>query len=60
MTINIDGYEVLIDKDQNKWRARISFNNKSIHLGYFDTPEKAYEAYCEASKKYHGEYGRIA
>lgn len=61
MNTNKSGYKgVGFKKDQNKWRARISFNNKSIHLGYFDTPEEAYEAYCKASKKYHGEFGRIA
>lgn len=43
----------------NKWLARIQVNNKRIFLGYFNTPEKAYEAYCEASKKYHGEFGRL-
>lgn len=42
-----------------KWKARIGVNYKRIALGYFDTPEEAYKAYCEASKKYHGEFGRI-
>lgn len=42
-----------------KWKARIGVNWKRICLGYFDTPEEAYKAYCEASEKYHGEFGRI-
>lgn len=42
-----------------KWRARIRVRNKRIELGYFDTQEEAYAAYCEASKIYHGEYGRV-
>lgn len=40
----------------NKWLARIKVNNKSIHLGYFDDPETAYEAYCKAADHYHGEF----
>jgi hypothetical protein len=43
-------------KDANKWLARICVNYKRIHLGYFDTPEAAYEAYCNAAKKYFGEF----
>ena len=42
----------------NKYRARIRKDNKFIHLGYYASPELAYAAYCEASNKYHGEYGR--
>ena len=41
------------------WRAHIRINYKKIHLGCFDNPVSAYNAYCEASKKYHGEYGRV-
>lgn len=36
-----------------KYRSRISVNNKSIHLGYFDTIEEASKKYNEASKKYY-------
>lgn len=41
------------------YQARIGVNMKRVHLGYYNTPEEAYAAYCEASKKYHGEYGRV-
>ena len=55
------GYKgVYWKKQYSKWTALICVNGKSIFLGYFDTPEKAYEAYVAASKKYHGEFGRIA
>ena len=45
-------------KHRNKWRACIKVNKKRIYLGLHSTPEKAYAAYCEASARYHGEYGR--
>ena len=41
-----------------KYTARINYKKKSIYLGTFPTPEEAHAAYCEASKKYHGEFGR--
>jgi HNH endonuclease/AP2 domain len=43
-----------------KYRARIKLKNKEKHLGYFDTPEEAYEAYCNAAKSLHGDFARIA
>jgi len=55
---NVCGYKG-VGIYKNKWIARIRVNYKVIHLGYFDTPEEAYAAYCEASKKYHKEYGRV-
>jgi len=42
----------------SKWRARIAYNKRTIHLGYFDTPEDAHRAYCEASKRLHGNFSR--
>ena len=42
-----------------KWRARIMVNGKSKHLGMYETKELAYEAYCEACIKYHGEFSRL-
>lgn len=43
---------------KKRWRARISAHGKDIFLGYHDTPEAAHAAYCEAAKKYHGEFAR--
>ena len=56
---NLSGYKgVGFHKPTNKWKARIGVKWQRICLGYFDTAEEAYKAYCEASKKYHGEFGR--
>jgi len=41
---------------RNPWIASIKLDRKSIHLGYHETEELAYAAYCEAAKKYHGEF----
>ncbi len=39
-------------KITNKWRAVI----RTKHLGYFDTPEEAHEAYMKAAKLYFKEF----
>lgn len=44
---------------RKKWIAKISVNSKRIELGYFKTKELAYQAYCSASIKYHGEFLQI-
>ena len=33
-----------------KWRSQIKINQKSIHLGMFNTEEEAYQARCEYEK----------
>lgn len=37
----------------HKWKTQIRVNKKAIHLGYFDTPEEAYQAYLAAKKIHH-------
>jgi hypothetical protein len=47
-----------VDFSFGKWRARIKIKGKKKHLGVFTSPEEAHAAYCRASKKFHGEFGR--
>jgi len=48
---NAKGY--YFDKSRNKWRSKISINNKHIHLGRYNTEEEARDAYLQAKEKYH-------
>jgi len=43
-----------------KFTARIKTDSGTIYLGGYKTPEEAHAAYCEASKKYHGDFGRTS
>lgn len=54
---NTSGYKGVSRKGL-QWSARITVNRKTVFLGCFKTPESAYVAYCEAAKKYHGEFRR--
>jgi len=40
-------------KQHNKWCAQIKVNKKKIHLGYFNTEQKARDAYLKAKNIYH-------
>lgn len=53
-TTGITGVRVY--KPNGKFIARITVNKKIIHLGYFDSLEKAIEARLDAENKYFGEY----
>ena len=46
-------------KENNRYRAVISINRKSVHIGMFDTPEEAAIAYNKKSKELYGEDGKI-
>lgn len=45
-------------KDVQRWTSSITSDGRSYHLGYFNTREEAHAAYCEASARLHGEFGR--
>lgn len=57
--VNKIGYKGVYLNRRGVYDARITCNRKRIFLGSFDTPEKAYNAYCKASEELHGEFGRI-
>jgi len=58
---NKSGYKgVDFYKSANKWRARIVVRGKSIHIGYFDSPELAHIAYCKRAVELFGEFARTA
>lgn len=57
--LNTTGYKgVCYENKRNKYKAQITYFGKRINLGYYNDPAHAYLAYCEASKKYHREFGR--
>jgi hypothetical protein len=57
---NTSGYKgVSWRKDRSKWRAAIRVDGRLITLGTFDCPQRAHVAYCEASARLHGEFGRV-
>lgn len=59
LTTNSSGFKgVYLEKSRSLWVASIKLNNEKIFLGRFTTPEEAHAAYCLASEKYHGEFGR--
>lgn len=46
-------------KEHNRFRAVISINGKSVHIGMFDTAEDAAAAYNKLSKEAYGDLGKI-
>lgn len=44
---------VYMHKQLGRFTAQIRINGKNTHLGMFDTPEQAHQAYIEAKRKHH-------
>jgi len=58
---NTSGFKgVSFNTQVGRYKAAIVKKKKYYHLGFFDTPEEAYKAYCKAAKKLHGEFARVA
>lgn len=51
---------VSIHKMTGRYQVRIRVMKKQMHIGLYDSLIEAADAYKEASKKYHGEFGRLA
>jgi hypothetical protein len=47
-----------VRREWRRWRARISKNGRTCHLGSFATPEEAHTAYVAAARKLYGEFAR--
>lgn len=45
-----------VQKQRNRFSAKIRINNKKAHLGTFASAEEAHEAYIDAARKMHGEH----
>lgn len=43
-----------------KWQASIRIDGRNKSLGYYQTPNEAHAAYCEAARKFFGEFARGA
>lgn len=57
---NTSGYKgVYLTRNKKRWIAEIRSDKKKIHIGTFDTPEEAHEAYKAAALLYHGDYARF-
>lgn len=58
---NTSGYKgVSWHKTNKKWAANIKVNGRKIHVGYFLTPEAAFEARNSAADTLHGDFARAA
>ena len=56
---NTSGYKgVSFHKHSQKWKAAVRVNGYLQCLGYFHTPEEAFEAYSQAAANYFGEFAR--
>lgn len=51
---NKSGYVgVVFNKKCNKWQSQIRVNGRALHLGLFNTPEEAHDAYLKAKVIHH-------
>lgn len=56
---NTSGFKSVIWNSQaGKWQARLTLNYRQIHLGYFDDPKLAHNAYVAGARQHFGEFAR--
>ncbi len=53
---NSSGYKGVKPSKDGKFEAAICINRRIVYLGKHPTPQDAHAAYCEAARKYHGEF----
>ena len=57
---NTSGFKgVSWHKSSKKWNAKITYQGKKIHLGSYDIPEEAHEAYKSKAIELYGEFARF-
>lgn len=49
---NSSGY-LGVWKNRNKWAAKIMYEGRATHIGTFDTPQEAHQAYVAAKRIHH-------
>lgn len=58
--LNTSGYKgVSFSKRFQKWRASCSIEGKRRNLGWFDSAEQAYVAYCNAAQEHYNQFARL-
>lgn len=55
---NTSGFKGVTEGRKGKWRATITYDNKSIYIGEFKTPELAAAAYDQKAIELHGEFAK--
>ena len=55
---NVSGYKGVVAVNK-KWRALIVIDGKTIHIGYYETPEEAHAAYVAKAKELFGDYAKV-
>jgi hypothetical protein len=57
---NKSGFKgVFWNKQQQKWQAKIGYQRRQKHLGFFDLPEEAGMAYKHAAEQLHAEFACV-
>lgn len=51
---------ISLNRQTNRWFARIKHQNKTRYLGHFDTPEEAHAAYSDMAHRLNGDFARVS